>query len=26
VSAHTAYFDAIGAVGPRADDTELGAN
>ena len=26
IAAHTAYFDAIGAVGPRADDKELGSN
>ena len=26
VVAHMAYFDAIGAVGPRATDPELGAN
>lgn len=26
VTAHTAYFDAIGAVGPRASDPEIGAN
>ena len=26
VAAHMAYFGAIGAVGPRARDPELGAN